>query len=77
MTELVTSNWLNKNIFNPSLVIFDCSWYMPNVKINPLKDYKKEHIIGAYFFNLDKIKNLNSLIPNGEKSNLDNNKNKK
>ena len=29
MGELVSTNWLYKNINNKSLVILDCSWHMP------------------------------------------------
>ena len=39
MTELVSTNWLYKNINNKKLVIFDCSWFMPNENRNPKRDF--------------------------------------
>ena len=63
MTELVSTNWLYNNINNKNLVIFDCSWYMPNENRNPKKDYKYNHIRGAYFFNIEKISNIKSPLP--------------
>tara|TARA_Y100000741_G_scaffold309390_1_gene252805 strand:+ start:480 stop:1316 length:837 start_codon:yes stop_codon:yes gene_type:complete len=63
MSELVTTNWLQKNINKKNLVIFDCSWYMKDQKRNPLEEYKKEHIIGSHFFNIERISNNNSSLP--------------
>jgi thiosulfate/3-mercaptopyruvate sulfurtransferase len=63
MTELVSTNWLYKNINNKKLVIFDCSWYMPIENKNPIRDYKHGHIKGAYFFDIEKISNVKSSLP--------------
>jgi len=63
MVEIVSTNWLYKNINNKNLVIFDCSWYMPNENRNPKKDFNNSHIKGAYFFNIEKISNTESSLP--------------
>ena len=63
MNELVSTNWLYKNIELENLVIFDCSWYMPKDKNNAYKDYSKGHIINSYFFDIDKISDSKSKLP--------------
>tara|TARA_B100000700_G_scaffold271967_1_gene315234 strand:- start:594 stop:1424 length:831 start_codon:yes stop_codon:yes gene_type:complete len=63
MSELVTSKWLYSNLQNEKVVIFDCSWYMPNENRKPQEEYKKEHISGSYFFNINKISNKSSKFP--------------
>ena len=63
MTELVSTNWLYKNINNKKLVIFDCSWFMPKENRNPKRDFNHGHIRGAYFFDIEKISNVKSPLP--------------
>ena len=63
MSEIVRTNWLYKNLKNKNLVIFDCSWYMPNEKRNTFKEYKGKHIKNSFFFDIEKICNINSLFP--------------
>ena len=55
MSELVSTNWVYKNLDNRKLVILDCSWHMPHEKRNSKKEYDKKHIKNAYFFDIDKI----------------------
>ena len=55
MAELVSTNWLYNNINNKKLVIFDCSWFMPNDNRYPKRDFNHGHIRGAYFFDIEKI----------------------
>ena len=50
--SLVSTDWVEKNINN--IKIIDCSWHMPNVKRDGYKEYLKEHIENAIFFDLDK-----------------------
>ena len=49
MSELVSTNWVYKNLNNRKLVILDCSWHMPQEKRNAKKEYGKIHIENAYF----------------------------
>ena len=63
MSEIVSTNWLFKNLNNENLVIFDCSWYMPNEKKHPYREYKKKHIKNSFFFNIDKISKLDCNLP--------------
>ena len=63
MSELVSTNWVYKNINNRKLVILDCSWHMPGEKRNPKIEYNKGHIKNAFFFDIDKIANTRTKIP--------------
>ena len=58
MSELVSTNWLLKNLKNKELTVLDCSWHMPIEKRNPKNEYNKIHIENSYFFNIDKISRL-------------------
>ena len=53
MSELVSTNWVYKNLNNRKLVILDCSWHMPYEKVNAKKKYEKRYVykkIGRYLF---------------------------
>ena len=63
MGELVSTSWLIKHLDDNDLVVFDCSWFMPNEKKNPLNNYKKKHIKGSHFFDIDKISDKNNMSP--------------
>ena len=63
MSELVSTNWLYKNIDNKNLVILDCSWHMPIEKRNGEEEFNKMHIKNAYFFDIDKISDLKTNLP--------------
>ena len=64
MNEFVSTKWLYQNLNNKNLVILDCSWFLPFEKKNPSKDYKKLHIKNSYFFDINKISNQNTKLPN-------------
>jgi len=63
MSELVSTNWVYKNLNNRRLVILDCSWHMPHEKRNAKKEYNKKHIKNAYFFDIDKISDIKTNLP--------------
>ena len=63
MSELVSTNWVYKNLNNKRLVILDCSWYMPQEKRNAKKEYEAMHIKNAYFFDIDKISDIKTNLP--------------
>ena len=63
MGELVSTSWLIKHLDDIDLVIFDCSWFLPNEKKDPLKNYKKNHIKGSHFFDIDKVSDKNNKSP--------------
>ena len=59
--SLVETNWLEKNI--DKVKIIDCSWHMPQVKRDGFKEYKKQHIPNAVFFNLDENSKKDTDLP--------------
>ena len=60
---LVSTQWLADHLRDPDLRILDASWYLPDAGRNPLADYKKTHIPGARFFDIDEIADLRSDMP--------------
>ena len=48
MNQLVSTEWLAKNLSN--VKILDASWHLPNVNRNALKEYNLNHISGSIFF---------------------------
>ena len=63
MSELVSTNWIYKNLNNRKLVILDCSWHMSREKRNAKKEYDKMHIKNTYFFDIDKISDIKTNLP--------------
>ena len=53
--SLVTTEWLEKNIYKEDIKILDCSWHMPNTKRIGKDEFLKEHIPEAIFFDIDKF----------------------
>ena len=63
MSELVSTNWVYKNIDNRKLVILDCSWHLPSKKRRALKDYQDSHIKKSLFFDINKIADKKFNLP--------------
>ena len=61
MNQLVTTDWLDKNI--EKVKILDASWHLPNVNRNSYEEYKSEHIINSIFFDIDKNSNQKTNLP--------------
>ena len=59
--SLVETDWLFDNL--NKVKIIDCSWHMPQTKRNGFKEYTKEHIPNAIFFDLDKNSKLDTDLP--------------
>ena len=53
--SLVTTNWLDKNLYTDNIKILDCSWHMPNTKRVGKDEFLKEHIPNAIFFDINKF----------------------
>ena len=41
--SLITTDWLEKNLFKEDVKILDCSWHMPNTKRIGKDEFLKEH----------------------------------
>ena len=61
MNQLVTTDWLNKNI--EKVKILDASWHLPNANRNSYEEYKTGHIINSIFFDIDKNSNQKTNLP--------------
>ena len=61
MNQLVSTEWLDKNLDN--VKILDASWHLPNVNRNSFEEYKSNHIINSIFFDIDKNSNQKTSLP--------------
>ncbi len=69
MNQLVSTDWLNKNLDN--VKILDASWHLPNVNRNSFEEYKTKHIINSIFFDIDKNSNQKTNLPHMLPSKID------
>jgi thiosulfate/3-mercaptopyruvate sulfurtransferase len=61
MSELVSTEWLAEHLNDVRVV--DASWYMPDEKREPAKEFEQAHIPGAVFFDIDGIADRASGLP--------------
>jgi len=59
--SIVSTEWLDNN--HSKVKIIDSSWHMPNANRDAYKEYKKEHIKNAIFFDIDKFSNKKTELP--------------
>ena len=60
---LVSTTWLADNLAKPNLVIFDTTKYLPNEPKDGLTEFRKAHIPGARFFDIDAIADADTDLP--------------
>src|SRR4051812_42565450 len=60
---LVSTEWLAQNMWRPDVVIADASWYLPQAGRNAREEYRKVHIPGAVFFDIDAISDQKTDLP--------------
>ena len=61
MSNLVSTEWLAAHLKDVRVV--DASWYMPDEKREPAKEFEAGHIPGAVFFDIDGIADRSSGLP--------------
>ena len=61
MKQLVTTEWLEKNI--NEVKILDATWCLPNSSRNAEEEFKENHIKNSIFFDIDKNSKKNSSLP--------------
>ena len=54
-TPLVSTTWLAAHLHDPSLRLFDASWYLPTAGRSGHAEYEAAHIPGAVFADLDAL----------------------
>ena len=47
--DIVSIDWLEKNLNNDDIIILDCSWHLPNTNRSGEKEFLSERIPGAIF----------------------------
>jgi thiosulfate/3-mercaptopyruvate sulfurtransferase len=61
MSNLVSTEWLAGHLSDVRVV--DASWYMPDEKRNPAREFETGHIPGAVFFDIDAIADHTTDLP--------------
>ncbi len=61
MKPLVETDWLLKNIKNVKII--DASWHLPNSGRIAEEEFKKNHIEGSIFFDIEKHSKKNTTLP--------------
>jgi thiosulfate/3-mercaptopyruvate sulfurtransferase len=61
MSALVSTQWLAAHLNDVRVV--DASWYMPEDKREPAREFEAEHIPGAVFFDIDAISDKATDLP--------------
>jgi thiosulfate/3-mercaptopyruvate sulfurtransferase len=61
MSNLVSTQWLAAHL--PDVRVVDASWYMPDEKRQPAREFEAGHIPGAVFFDIDGIADHASGLP--------------
>ncbi|PVZ98846.1 hypothetical protein BB558_005147 [Smittium angustum] len=59
--KICSSQWLHDNLKNTK--VFDCSWYLPTMKRDTLKEFNQSRIPGSIFFDIDSVKDHSSNLP--------------
>ncbi|WP_426228417.1 3-mercaptopyruvate sulfurtransferase [Pararhizobium sp. DWP3-4] len=60
---VVSADWLEQRLTDPSVKILDAAWYLPAQKRDPKAEYAAGHIPGAVFYDQDALADLTSGLP--------------
>ncbi len=60
---LVSTDWLERHLAAPDLVVLDASWYLPAMNRDAAAEYLAGHIPGAVRFDIDAISDTASPLP--------------
>jgi thiosulfate/3-mercaptopyruvate sulfurtransferase len=60
---LVSTAWLAENLGKRNVVVFDTTKYLPNEAKDGLTEFRKAHIPGARFFDIDAIADADTDLP--------------
>jgi thiosulfate/3-mercaptopyruvate sulfurtransferase len=59
----VSTQWLADHLDDPTIVVVDASWHLPNASRNAQAEYLAGHIPGAVFFDIDGIADTTTDLP--------------
>ncbi len=60
---LVSTNWLAERLGRPDLVVFDTTKYLPNEPKDGKAEFRRAHIPGARFFDIDDVADPDTDLP--------------
>lgn len=60
---LVSTVWLAERLGSPDLQVVDATWFMPNEHRSGLQEYRRAHIPGAVFFDIDTVADHSTDLP--------------
>jgi thiosulfate/3-mercaptopyruvate sulfurtransferase len=60
---VVSADWLEQRLNDPTIKVLDASWYLPAQKRDPKAEYAAAHIPGAVFYDQDVIADPASGLP--------------
>ncbi len=63
MEPLVTTEWLAGELGRPDLVVFDATKYLPNENKDGQAEYRRAHIPGARYFDIDQVADPDTDLP--------------
>jgi len=63
MRPLVTTAWLAERLGRPDLRVVDATWFMPGDERRGVDEFRKGHIPGAVFFDIDAVADRESPLP--------------
>ena len=63
MDDLVTTDWLSRNLGAMDLAIVDCSFFMPADQRDPAADFLEGHIPGARFLDIGQVADRENPAP--------------
>ncbi len=60
---LVSTTWVADHMSAPDVRLVDCTYFLPNDGRTGPEEYKKQHLPGAVFFDIDDVKNADDPLP--------------
>jgi thiosulfate/3-mercaptopyruvate sulfurtransferase len=63
MGPLVNTDWLAAELGKPDLIVFDATMYLPNENKSGLAEFRRAHIPGARYFDIDVIADPDTDLP--------------
>jgi thiosulfate/3-mercaptopyruvate sulfurtransferase len=60
---LLPPEWLKDRLAAPDIRILDATWFLPTEPYNAREEYKRAHIPGAVFFDIDEIADTDNPLP--------------
>jgi thiosulfate/3-mercaptopyruvate sulfurtransferase len=61
--SVVDTAWVRTHLGHPNLVLLDASWHLPSSRRDAREEFRRAHLPGARFFDLDTISDTHSPYP--------------